>query len=207
MIRVLIVEDQRLMRETMENYICRAGGYELSGSLERAGLAVSYCMANPVDLVLMDVCTGNDESGFAATAEIKAVRPDIKVVIVTSMLDFTYLDRAREVGAEGFWYKDATEAELMSVIESVIGGETVYPDRPPKVSVGIADNYDLSEAELRVLRPLVEGDSYAEIAKRLNISPETVKTHVSHMLQKTGFKSKTQLVAQIIKKNIIVNGY
>lgn len=207
MIRVLIVEDQRLMRETMENYIYRADGYELSGSLERASRAKGFCAANPVDLVLMDVCTENDESGFAATKEIKEEYPGIKVVIVTSMLDSTYLSRAKEVGAEGFWYKDAPEAELMNVIRAVMDGDTVYPDRPPKVSVGIANNYDFSEAELRVLRPMVEGDSYTEIAKQLNISPETVKTHVSHMLQKTGFKSKTQLVAQIIKKNIIVNGY
>lgn len=93
------------------------------------------------------------------------------------------------------------------MIASVMNGETVYPGRPPKVAVGIATNYDFSDAELRVLRPLVEGDSYTEIAGQLNLSPETVKTHVSHMLQKTGFKSKTQLVAKIIKKNIIVNGY
>lgn len=207
MIRVLIVEDQRLMRETMENYIYRADGYTLSGSLERASRAKNFCLTNPVDLVLMDVCTENDESGFAATEEIKAVRPGIKVVIVTSMLDFTYLNRAKEVGAEGFWYKDAPEAELMHVISSVMNGETIYPGRPPKVAVGVVTNYDFSDAELRVLRPMVEGDSYTEIAKQLNLSPETVKTHVSHMLQKTGFKSKTQLVAQIIKKNIIVNGY
>lgn len=207
MIRVLIVEDQRLMRETMENYIRRAEGYTLTGSVERASRARDFCLAAPVDLVLMDVCTENDESGFAATLELKAACPETKVVIVTSMLDVTYLARAREVGAEGFWYKDAPEAELMQVIAAVMAGETVYPDRPPKVAVGMANNYDFSDAELRVLRPLVDGDSYAEIARQLSISPETVKTHVSHMLQKTGFKSKTQLVAQIIKKNIIVNGY
>lgn len=207
MTHVLIVEDQRLMRETMENYISRAEGYTLSGSLERASRARDFCLAAPVDLVLMDVCTENDESGFAATEEIKAARPEVRVVIVTSMLDATYLVRARQAGAEGFWYKDAPEAELMQVIAAVMEGESVYPDRPPKVTVGIANNYDFSDAELRVLRPMVEGDSYTEIARQLNISPETVKTHVSHMLQKTGFKSKTQLVAQIIKKNIIVNGY
>lgn len=207
MIHVLIVEDQRLMRETMENYICHAEGYELTGSLECASRAKKFCLTNPVNLVLMDVCTGNEESGFDAAREIKAVRPGIKIIIVTSMLDSTYLKRAEEIGAEGFWYKDAPEEELMNVINAVMRGESVYPGKPPKVTVGMATNYDFSKAELRVLRPLVEGDSYAEIAKQLNISPETVKTHVSHMLQKTGFKSKTQLVAQIIKKNVIVNGY
>lgn len=207
MIHVLIVEDQRLMRETMESYINRTEGYKLSGSLEAAGLAKNFCLTNPVNLVLMDVCTDNDESGFDAAREIKEICPDIKIIIVTSMLDFTYLRRAEEIGAEGFWYKDASEAELMKVISTVMEGEIVYPDKTPKVTVGIATNYDFSDAELRVLRQLVEGDSYSEIAKHLGLSPETVKTHVSHMLQKTGFKSKTQLVAQIIRKNIIVNGY
>lgn len=207
MIYVLIVEDQRLMRETMENYIRRAEGYVLSGSLECAGLAMDFCLKNPVDLVLMDVCTENDESGFAATEKIKTVCPDIKVILVTSMLDSDYLKRAVETGAEGFWYKDASETELMKVAAAVMNGETVYPGRPPKVAVGAVTNYDFSEAELRVLRLLVEGDSYKEIARQLQLSPETIKTHISHMLQKTGFKSKTQLVAQIMKKSIIVNGY
>lgn len=207
MIHTLVVEDQRLMRETMENYIRRAEGYTLSGSLESAGQAVDFCLKHQVDLVLMDVCTGNDESGFGAAKEIKKVCPGIKVIIVTSMLDFAYLKRAEEVGAEGFWYKDAPETELMKVADAVVNGETIYPDRPPKVVVGAVTNYDFSEAELRVLRLLVEGDSYKEIARQLRLSPETIKTHISHMLQKTGFKSKTQLVAQIIKKSIIVNGY
>lgn len=207
MIHVLIVEDQRLMRETMQSYIQRAEDYVLSGALACASQAKYFCMTNPVDLVLMDVCTENDESGFAATKEIKSVRPDIKVIIVTSMIDVTYLKRARENGVEGFWYKDAPETELMKVIADVIEGKTVYPGGPPRVMVGTVSNYDFSEAELRVLRLLVEGDSYKEIAKQLCLSPETVKTHVSHMLQKTGFRSKTQLVAQIIRKSIIVNGY
>ena len=100
MINVLIVEDQRMMRETMESYIRQSEGYCLSGSIAGAGLAEKYCASNPVDLVLMDVCTENDESGFEATKKIKARFPKIKVIIVTSMLDAGYLNRAREVGAD-----------------------------------------------------------------------------------------------------------
>lgn len=207
MINVLIVEDQRLVRESMENYIKNSSNYNLLGSIKSASLAKNFCIINPVDLVIMDVCTENDESGFRATKEIKEVKASIKVLIVTSMIDSTYLKRAEEVGAEGFWYKDAVENELMKVIDQVVKGEIVYPSKPPKVNIGLITNYDFSSAELRVLRPLVEGDSYIEIAKKLNISPETVKTHVSHMLKKTGFKSKSQLASQIIKKNVIVNGF
>ena len=104
MINVLIVEDQRMMRETMESYIDQTEGYRLAGSLTGAGLAENFCLLNPVDLVLMDVCTENDESGFEATKVIKACFPKIKVIIVTSMLDIGYLNRAREVGVDSIYF-------------------------------------------------------------------------------------------------------
>ena len=87
MINVLIVEDQRMMRETMENYINQAEGYKLAGSIAGASLAKAFCKTTQVDLVLMDVCTENDESGFEATGVLKARFPKLKVIIVTSMLD------------------------------------------------------------------------------------------------------------------------
>ena len=116
MINVLIVEDQRMMRETMENYIKQKEGYRLAGSLAGASLAEKFCAANPVDLVLMDVCTENDESGFEATKVLKAQFPKVKVIIVTSMLDGSYLNRAREVGADSIWFKDVSREELMTCL-------------------------------------------------------------------------------------------
>ena len=103
MINVLIVEDQRMMRETMENYINQAEGYKLAGSIAGASLATAFCKTTQVDLVLMDVCTENDESGFEATKALKAQFPKIKVIIVTSMQDVGYLKRAKEVGADSIW--------------------------------------------------------------------------------------------------------
>ena len=91
MIKVLIVEDQRLMREMMETYVRQTEGYSLVGSLPDAKASEHFCASNAVDLVLMDVCTENDESGFAATETLKKRFPNIKVVIVTSMLDASYL--------------------------------------------------------------------------------------------------------------------
>ena len=88
MINVLIVEDQRMMRETMENYINQAEGYKLAGSISGASLAQAFCKTTQVDLVLMDVCTENDESGFEATKAIKAQFPRIKVIIVNENLGY-----------------------------------------------------------------------------------------------------------------------
>lgn len=207
MIKVLIVEDQRMMRETMESYIRQSEGYCLSGSIAGAGLAEKYCASNPVDLVLMDVCTENDESGFEATRVLKARHPGLKVVIVTSMLDVSYLNRAREVGADSIWFKDVGHTELMSVVERTMKGESVYPDKMPQVMIGNASSYEFTEAEIKVLRLLVEGMTYREMADALDVSVATVKSHVSSMLAKTGFVSKTKLAAMVISKRLIVNGF
>lgn len=207
MINVLIVEDQRMMRETMETYVREAEGYRIAGSLTGAGLAENFCRFHPVDLVLMDVCTENDESGFGTTKRIKACFPNIKVVIVTSMLDYDYINRAKEVGADSLWYKDVSQVELMKAAEMTMNGESVYPDRTPEVRIGNASSYEFSDAEIKVLRLLVEGMTYKEMAKELNLSVETIKFHVGSMLQKTGYASKTKLAAMVMSKRLIVNGY
>lgn len=207
MINVLIVEDQRMMRETMESYIDQTEGYRLAGSLTGAGLAENFCLLNPVDLVLMDVCTENDESGFEATKVIKARFPKIKVIIVTSMLDIGYLNRAREVGADSIYFKDASQMELMKVVELTMSGKSVFPDKMPRVKLGNITNYDFTEAEVKVLRLLVEGLTYKEMAHELGVTTDCVKKHISSMLSKTGFSSKTKLAAMVVSKRVIVNGF
>ena len=204
---VLIVEDQRMTRESMESYIRQSGQFRLVDSIANAGLAELCCARQSVDLVLMDVCTENDESGFEATRKIKSRFPATKVIIVTSMLDCGYLTRAREVGADSIWFKDVSRDELMSVGERTMNGESVYPDKTPEVRLGNATSYEFSEAELRVLRLLVEGMTYRQMADTLGVTVDTVKAHISSMLSKTGFSSKTKLAAVVISKRLIVNGF
>lgn len=184
-----------MMRETMEAYVRETEGYCIADSLAGAGLAENFCRSHPVDLVLMDVCTENDESGFEATKRIKASFPNIKVVIVTSMLDYDYINRAKEVGADSLWYKDVSQVELMKAVEMTLNGASVYPDRTPEVRIGNASSYEFSDAEIKVLRLLVEGMTYKEMANELHLSVETIKFHVGSMLQKTGYTSKTKLAA------------
>ena len=204
---VLIVEDQRMTRESMESYIRQSGQYRLVDSIANAGLAEMSCARQSVDLILMDVCTENNESGFEATRKIKSRFPGTKVIIVTSMLDCGYLTRAREVGADSIWFKDASQDELMSVVERTMKGESVYPDKTPQVRLGNTTSYEFSEAELRVLRLLVEGMTYRQMADALGVTVDTVKAHISSMLSKTGFSSKTKLAAVVISKRLIVNGF
>lgn len=207
MIKVLIIEDQRMMRETMEVYIKQTEGYALAGSFPAAGDAEPFCASNPVDLVLMDVCTENDESGFDATKAIKARFPQIKVIIVTSMLDAGYLNRAREVGADSIYFKDVSRTELMNVVHLTMSGKSVYPDKMPEVRIGNIKSSEFTEAEVKVLRLLVEGLTYKEMAEQLGVTTDCVKKHISSMLSKTGYSSKTKLTATVVSKRLIVNGF
>ena len=111
------------------------------------------------------------------------------------------------MGADSIWFKDVSREELMTVVERTMGGESVYPDKAPKVMIGNASSYEFTEAEVKVLRVLVEGMTYKEMAQALNISVETVKSQVGSMLQKTGFTSKTKLAAMVMSKRLIVNGF
>ncbi|MGM9664778.1 MAG: response regulator [Eubacteriales bacterium] len=207
MINVMIVEDQRMARESMENYIKQSDKYSLALSISNAGLAEMSCSAHSVDLILMDVCTENDESGFEAAKKIKARYPHIKIIIVTSMLDYDYINRAKEVGADSIWFKDVSREELMTVIEGTMAGESYFPNKTPEVKLGNTTSYGFSEAEIRVLRLLVEGMTYKQMAEKLNITADCVKAHISSMLSKTGFTSKTKLAAVVISKKLIVNGF
>ena len=207
MIKVLVVEDQRMMRETMEAYIKETEGYHLAGSLSAASDAVKFCAVNPVDIVFMDVCTENDESGFDATEALKARFPKIKVIIVTSMLDADYLNRAREVGADSIYFKDVSQTELMKVSRLTMSGQSVYPEKMPEVRIGNIKSSEFTEAEIKVLRLLVEGMTYREMADKLGVSTDCVKKHISSMLSKTGYPSKTKLTAMVVSKRLIVNGF
>lgn len=207
MIKVLIVEDQRMVRESMEHDIQLSGRYQVAASIGNAAEAEKECRNNHCQLVLMDVCTEHDESGLKAAGRIKAAMPYVKVIIVTSMVECGFLDQARKAGAESFWYKDAGSEELLEIMDRTMAGESIYPDSSPVVMIGLAKSCEFTRGEIDVLRGVVDGKSYREIAQDLCVSPETVKRHISNMLQKTGFDSKTKLAVAVTKKNLIINGF
>ena len=193
--RVLIVEDQEMPRQLFEIYVRSAKEYELVGSIVHAQLAVDFCQSGKVDLVLMDVLTGLGENRLDAAEEIKKRYPRVKIIIVTSMPESGYLARARQIGVDSFWYKEAQKEPILEVMNRTMAGERIYPDAPPLVRIGNATNREFSERELEVLRELITGDSNTEIGKRLGIAPSTVKFHVQNMLQKTGMHTRTELAA------------
>ena len=192
-IQVMIVDDQATARRMFEMYIERSERYEVAFSVKSAAVADIYPTNNRVDLILMDVLMNDGSNGLDAAQRIKQKFPHIKVIVVTSMVDSQFLARAREIGVESFWYKEADDVEILDVMDRTMAGESVYPDVPMAVRLGNIMSTDVTGRELDVLREITTGASNAMVAERLGISEGTVKVHIRNLLRKTGYSSRTEL--------------
>ena len=202
--RVMIVEDQAMIRSLLESYFRAEDGYRITASIPGAKQAVEVCRTSSVDLILMDVQTENRENGLTAVRQIKAIQPKIKIIVVTSLIDCAVLDEAKRAGADSLWYKDGDEGTLMEVVRRTMAEEHIFPDAPPSVEIGTAMSAEFTKGEMKVLRCLVRGLSYNEIAKELGIEPSTVKFHVINMLQKTNLENKLQLAIAATEAKLVV---
>ena len=203
-VKVLIVEDQKMARENMESIIQTSENYILAGTLQNAADTELFCMHTPVDLILMDVCTLHDESGIDACAVIKKKFPKIKVIIVTSMAEYTFLEKAREAKADSFWYKDASHSELLTVMNKTMEGEHIFPDKTLEVKLGLTTSYELSNAELEVLRALMQSTGDEDAANMLGCSKANIRWHVGKILEKTGYRTRMELLISVAQKNLII---
>ena len=207
MYKVLIVEDDPMARKLLEIYLSDSEKYTVDKSIESAAMAELYCLKNPIDLILMDVCTAMDANGLDAAAKIKKSFPKIKIIIVTSQPECTFIDRAREAGVESFWYKSASSDEILEVMDRTMAGDSVYPDTTPTLKLGDALNIDFTEKELEVLREVVSGAADADIAEKLHISLRTVKGHIQAMREKTGFRNRTELAVRVRESGLVINDH
>ena len=203
---ILVVEDQARARM----YLCacaeRCADCRVAGALTRADAALSRCGDGQIDLILMDICTENDSDGLTAAVAIKKAYPHIKIVMVTSMLEGRFLERARRIGADSFWYKDSPAGDLVGVIEGTLSGKHFWPDSAPSVRLGNALSCDLSDQELETLRLLCEGQTNAEIAAHMNVAESTVRTYINRMLEKTGYPNRNRLMVAAVGKRLVVPG-
>ena len=203
MIGVLIVEDLDLVLEMITEAVNSSDKYSVINTTKNADIAPSLCSMGNVDLVLMDVCTELDSNGLDAAEIIKQNYPKIKIIIITSMPEPSWLERAREIGIESFWYKRASD-ELLSVMDRTMEGESIYPDTTPTVKIGNAYNYDFSTREIDILRELTTGALDRDIAKKMEISEQTVHFHVKRILKKTGLKNRTMLAVEARRLGFVI---
>ncbi len=201
-IRILLAEDQTLMRQGLKTILELEDGFVVVGEAGDGAEAVERALALRPDVVLMDVQMPR-MSGVEATARISAALPATRVIILTTFDYDEYVFDGVKAGARGYLLKDTPASELLSAIRRVHAGESLVQ---PSVAMRLiaefgrrnapqAPDYEpLSERELEVLRLLADGLSNREIAARLVLAEGTVKNHVSTILDKLHAANRTHAV-------------
>jgi DNA-binding NarL/FixJ family response regulator len=190
-IRVVVADDHGIVRDGLGRVVAAASDLELAGLA--AGGEEAVALAAGADVVLMDLdMPGTD--GIEATRRIAAEHPQVAVVILTAFSDRRRIQAAREAGASGYLLKDASSDEVTEAIRGAARGER--PVDPRIAAVAAAGAPDplaaLSPREREVLALLVEGLPNKLIARRLEISEKTVKTHLTRVFREIGVTDRTQ---------------
>lgn len=212
MIRVIVADDQALVRRGFASILDSIAGITVVGEAEHGADAVAIAIRERPDVVLMDVRMPHMD-GLEATRRITsdAALRDVRIIILTTFDLDEYVHDALCAGASGFLLKDARPDELVSAIRAVAAGDAVVA---PRVTRRLLDMYatrlpradepgptpgdprlaDLTPRELDVLRAVARGMSNGEIADELVVAEATVKTHVGRILAKLGVRDRVQAV-------------
>jgi DNA-binding NarL/FixJ family response regulator len=227
-LRVLVADDQKVVRDGLSLLLGLLPGIEVTGTAVDGADAVRQAAALAPDVVLMDLSMPNSD-GVEATRAIVQRQPQIRVVVLTAYSDDDSVFAALRAGARGFLTKNASSGEILRALSAVRAGdaqldpsvqrrlvEAVLSGEPPGTAgsqagqaaeAGEAGGPDpapdgLTPRELEVLAAIAAGLSNAELAGKFRISGATVKSHINHMLAKTGARDRGQLVGYAFRHGI-----
>ncbi|MBA2475488.1 MAG: response regulator transcription factor [Actinobacteria bacterium] len=202
-ITCLIVDDHEVVREGLRLSLSRAPHIRVIGEASDGAAAVALAERRRPDVVIMDVrMPGMD--GLEATKILTEKVPSAAVLIFTAYSERSLLSRGLESGAKGYVLKEAAHATLLRAIEKVAGGEGfVDPALMPAFLAGNTREEMLTAREREILQLLADGMSNGDVAGRLFISQETVKSHVRHILAKLEADTRTHAVAIALREAII----
>ena len=215
MIKILIVDDQKLLRESLKNIIEHDDEIDVAGCAENGYEALRMCDELLPDLVLMDikmpVC-----DGVEGTKLIKARYSNIKVIILTTFDDDENVSRALEIGADGYILKDVSPEELILIIKNAAKGFYIISNKTygtiakqfNKNNEAKADGKSdkgvvLNDTELYIIRLIAEGKNNREIASIVFLSEGRVKNIISEMFSKLKLRDRYQLLSYAYKNNLI----
>jgi DNA-binding NarL/FixJ family response regulator len=216
MIRVLVADDQALVRDGFRAILEAEDDLEVVGDAEDGAAAVKLARAERPDVVLMDVRMPTLDGIEAARRLLADPDPPRVLMLTTFDLD-EYVYEAMKIGASGFLLKDVPRDELVAAIRGIHRDETLlspaitrrlieqFVRRPPPGSTPLA-LAELTERELEVLRLVAEGLSNGEIAERLFLSAATVKTHVANLLRKLDLRDRVQAVVLAYESGLVSPG-
>lgn len=192
MIRILLAEDQGMVREALAALLGLEGDIEVVAQVSRGDEVVDAAVANDVEVAILDIEMPG-LTGIEAAALLRRRCPAIRIVIVTTFGRPGYLRRAMESGADAFLVKDAPASQLADAVRRVLRGERVID--PTLAAAALAEGANpLTSRERDVLAAAADGSANAEVAQRLHLSEGTVRNYLSAAIQKTGARNRTEAV-------------
>ncbi|HEV2661488.1 MAG TPA: response regulator transcription factor [Ktedonobacteraceae bacterium] len=214
-IRILLADDHTILRAGLKMMLNAQPDMEVIGEAQDGRQAIREARRLQPDIVLMDI-TMPDINGIEATREIKKVAPDVRVLILTMHEHDEYIFQALRAGASGYMLKEAADTELISALHVIRSGQFYLSPMAQSVMVGDylqrvrtgeeKDSYSsLTEREREILKLVAEGYTNNQIAERLVISPKTVDTHRTHIMDKLNLHSRAELVKYAMRRGLLEN--
>ncbi len=205
-VRVLLADDQRLVRESLATLLGLLDEVELVGTASNGEEACALASEHSPEVVLMDLRMPRVD-GIEATRRLHDAKPDVKVIALTTFADDESVVGALRAGARGYLTKDSSAEDIREAILKVAAGEAALDPSVQQhvvaalsnpavgtVPVGDALPDGLTPREAEVLGLIADGFTNAEIAERLVVSPTTVKSHINHLFAKAGLRDRAQAV-------------
>jgi DNA-binding NarL/FixJ family response regulator len=211
-IRVAVVDDQRLFARGLSGLVELLPGVEVVGVAYNGEEAIALCRKEEPDVILIDISMPKMD-GISATREIKALLPRAAVIILTGHEEDEHVFEGIKAGAQGYLLKDSEPEDLSRAIHTVYAGDTIIaPDLAQKMlttfeggrlggSAHLAP--PLTERELEVIKALAQGMSDRQIARSLGISEKTVRNHTSNIYRKLHIFDRTQAVIYAVREGVI----
>lgn len=209
-IRVLIVDDHRIVRKGIAALLETEDGFEVVGDAENGIEAIAMADDLRPDVILMDLVMP-EMDGIEATREIRARRPDSQILVLTSFGSDDKLFPAIKAGALGYLLKDTSPQELLHAIrQAAVGQSALNPVVARRLLREFSADSDifplaepLTEREIEVLRLIARGLTNERIGEALFISEATVRTHVSHILGKLNLTNRTQAALYALREGLV----
>ncbi|MBO6584568.1 MAG: response regulator transcription factor [Gracilimonas sp.] len=214
-IKIAIVDDHQIVRDGIKILIEDEPGFEISFEAENGEQATRLSKEHKPDLIIMDI-TMPKMNGIEATEQIKKEQPDVKVLALTMLSEDQHIKKMIKAGASGYILKSSGKKELIKAINTILDGKHYFSDDAtqailqelvePSVSKNReANEVNITERELEVLKLIVNECTNQEIADQLFVSVRTVDAHRRNLLQKTGAKNTAGLVKYAIKNQLFEN--
>lgn len=212
-LRILLADDHVVMRTGLRALLERQPNLEVVGEGENGREAIELVASLKPDVVVMDL--GMPVlNGIEATKAIVTQHPTTAVVILSMYVDESYIMRALKAGARGYLLKDSAPADLIGAIQAVSQNKSFFSPKVSRILAedyvrvlkqkGAVDSYDLlTSREREILQLIAEGKANKEVAAALNISPYTVETHRSHILEKLNLHNPAELILYAVRKGLI----